>query len=322
MNTVAILKAVQLLKEGKLVAIPTETVYGLAADASNPKAVEKIFKAKGRPSNHPLIVHIADSASLATWAIHIPDIAYQLAEAFWPGPLTMVLNKAPSVPSIVTGGQNTVAIRSPNHPITQQILKLFKGGLAAPSANRFGHISPTTAEHVKKDLGKQVDLIIDGGPCIIGVESTIVDLTSTPIRILRPGAISAKQISNVIHKPVIYHKTTQKTQAPRVSGSLSSHYAPNTPAIRIHTRALEKKIKETRNKGKTCAVLARKKISAVSHPQLIVMPKDPENYARILYQQLRFADLLKVDLIIVEDVPQTPKWRAVQDRLNRATKKT
>ena len=191
-------RAVALLRQGELVALPTETVYGLDADALNPDAVAKIFAAKGRPSDHPLIVHLADAEALTTWARDIPKDAIALARAFWPGPLTLILKKEEGVPDIVTGGQDTVGLRVPNHPIALQLLRAFGSGLAAPSANRFGRISPTTAEHVRQELGDRVPLILDGGPCQVGLESTILDLSRGVPVILRPGAIGADDIARVI----------------------------------------------------------------------------------------------------------------------------
>ena len=187
-------QAADLLHRGKLVAIPTETVYGLGADASNPEAVAKIFQAKGRPADHPLIVHLAYASQMKDWAEEVPDSALRLASAFWPGPLTMILRKKASVPAVVTGGQETVALRVPDNPVALWLLRVFGGGIAAPSANRFGRISPTTAQHVAEELGDAVDCILDGGPCTVGVESTIIDLTDQQPTILRPGRITRSQL--------------------------------------------------------------------------------------------------------------------------------
>jgi len=218
-------KAVDILRAGGLVAIPTETVYGLGADARNPSAVQKIFQAKQRPSDHPLIVHIGEIAQLHEWAVDISPEAWLLAKTFWPGPLTLILKKAPEVSELVTGQQTTIGLRMPNHPVALTVLKEFGGGIAAPSANRFGRISPTTAEAVQEELGDAVDLILEGGQCAVGVESTIVDVSGEQIAILRPGMITAEQIVAVLKQPVL---TTPKN-APRVSGSMESHYAPLTP---------------------------------------------------------------------------------------------
>jgi L-threonylcarbamoyladenylate synthase len=220
--------AAKLLQSGRLVAIPTETVYGLAADANNPIAVAKIFAAKGRPNNHPLIVHIADVSQLSRWAAEIPAVALQLAEAFWPGPLTMILRKQAHVTEAVTGGHDTIGLRVPSHPVALQLLAAFqdgKGGLAAPSANRFGAVSPTTAAHVHHELAGSIDYILDGGACEVGVESTIIDLSNVvrgqPATLLRPGGITREQLQQVVG--ILAAPTAH---SPVVPGSLQSHYAP------------------------------------------------------------------------------------------------
>ena len=219
-------RAVRLLREGKLVAFPTETVYGLGADAANPEALAKIFAAKGRPADHPLIVHLPDAGHLDRWARDVPEAARRLAAAFWPGPLTLILRKAPGVPELVTGGQDTVGVRIPGHPLALQLLRAFGAGIAAPSANRFGRISPTTAQHVRDELGDRVALVLDGGACQVGIESTILDLSATAPRILRPGRVSPSALASVLGAwPV----TGAAADGPRVSGSLEAHYAPTTP---------------------------------------------------------------------------------------------
>ncbi|MEO8003262.1 MAG: L-threonylcarbamoyladenylate synthase, partial [Betaproteobacteria bacterium] len=218
-------QAVQILRKGGLVAFPTETVYGLGADASNPAAVRKIFAAKGRPADHPVIVHIADTSELKHWALEVPRSAWVLAEKFWPGPLTMVFKRASHVSDLVTGGQDTVGVRVPSHPVAQQLLRAFNGGIAGPSANRFGRLSPTTAAHVREELGAAVDLVLDGGPCEVGIESTIVDVTRATPAVLRPGRITALQIEEALATAV----GDTAPGRPRVSGSLDSHYAPQLP---------------------------------------------------------------------------------------------
>ena len=244
--------AAHLLREGELVALPTETVYGLGADARNPAALAKIFAAKGRPADHPLIVHLADATQLAQWAVDISPAAHALADAFWPGPLTLILKRHPAVPDPVTGGQDSVGLRVPAHPVALALLRAFGGGIAAPSANPFGRLSPTTAEHVRNAFGDAVT-VLDGGPCTVGIESTIVDLTAPTPRILRPGAISAEDVQRVLRAalpatlsnslpnittPITAATTAHATPAaahadqpsvPRVSGSLAAHYAPRTP---------------------------------------------------------------------------------------------
>ena len=213
--------AVDALRRGGLVAIPTETVYGLAADADNREAVQRIFAAKGRPERHPLIVHIATAGLLGEWVASVPEPAAVLADACWPGPLTLLLPRATRVLDVVTGGRDTVGIRVPAHPLTTELLERFGRGVAAPSANRFGHVSPTTAEHVRRDLGDAVEVILDGGPCPVGVESTIVDCTVTPPQVLRPGAISAEQVAELLHGDV-----SPASGPSRAAGMLAAHYSP------------------------------------------------------------------------------------------------
>lgn len=314
-------QAADHLRMGKLVAIPTETVYGLAADAANTAAVRKIFSVKGRPESHPLIVHIADERFLEDWAVDVPPIAYELAKHFWPGPLTMILKKAPPVSMVVTGGQETIGLRAPAHPLTQQLLHAFKGGVAAPSANKFGRISPTRAEHVREELGDQVDFILDGGSCQVGIESTILDLSRTAILdepvILRLGMIAQKDIEAVIKKKVVLFNE----HSPRVSGALKTHYAPKTPTVFLEEQELLNALQKELVNRKRVAVIARQKeptslIGSVIWKQL---PSDPELYANLLYQTLRDLDQLAFDFILIEDVPASPDWAAIRDRLVRAT---
>ena len=225
-------RAVELLQAGELVAFPTETVYGLGADAANPEAVAKIFAAKGRPADHPLIVHLAGHDAVDHWAEQVPAVAWELMETFWPGPLTLILKKQSWVPDAVTGGQDTVGLRVPGHPVALELLRRFAAitgehaGIAAPSANRFGRISPTTAAHVEEELGEQISLILDGGPCKVGIESTIVDCSREEPAILRPGHILPEHLAAVFGRQVAIQTATG---APRVSGSLVAHYAPQTP---------------------------------------------------------------------------------------------
>lgn len=302
-------KAVAILRKGGIVAFPTETVYGLGADARNLAALRKIFSAKRRPMDHPLIVHIGDISQLSDWASEVSDSALLLAKTFWPGPLTLILKKAADVPDLVTGNQSTIGLRIPNHPIALSLLQAFGGGLAAPSANRFGRISPTTAEAVREELGDAVDFILDGGPCAVGVESTIVDMTGEEPVILRPGMISKKQIEEVLKKPV----ASQKKSAPRVSGSMESHYAPVTK-----TRLI-KDISELSMDDLPLAVLTRKKISINNeNVHSVLMPNDPEKYAHDLYLTLRELDKKNFKQIVIEAVPEEQEWDAIRDRLMRA----
>ncbi|HEY3431857.1 MAG TPA: L-threonylcarbamoyladenylate synthase [Rhodocyclaceae bacterium] len=307
--------AVAKLRAGELVGIPTETVYGLAADASNADAVAKIFAAKGRPADHPLIVHLAGAGQLPRWAKEIPDAAYQLAAAFWPGPLTLILKKQPGVPDAVTGGQDTVGLRVPNHPLTLELLRRFDGGLAAPSANRFGRISPTTAEHVQEELGDRVARVLDGGPCSVGIESTIVDLSRGVPVILRPGAITAQDIERVLAAAV---GSGQRESTPRVSGSLDAHYAPLTPLRLVATEALTAAVSEEIAAGRKCAVLSFQPLPTQHNLVHYPASHDPAGYAHDLYAALRSLDQSGVAVILVEALPEGPAWLAVKDRLSRA----
>lgn len=232
-NDAAIDQAADLLRQGRLVAFPTETVYGLGADASNPDAVRRIFLAKGRPVDHPLIVHIPSVASLDAWALSIPQAAQQLAAHFWPGPLALILKKRPEVPLEVTGGQDTVGLRVPDHPVALRLLQAFGGGVAAPSANRFCRISPTLAIHVQEELGASVDMILDGGACQVGVESTIVDLSGSQPKLLRPGHITRDQIEAILQTKLLVSSQIEQADAMqiRAPGMMAIHYAPITPAL-------------------------------------------------------------------------------------------
>ena len=315
-----IVRAADLLRAGDLVAFPTETVYGLGADARNPTAVGNIFRAKGRPADHPLIVHLADIASLPHWAIDIPASAYALAAAFWPGPLTLILQRHPSVIDAISGGQDTIGLRIPNHPLALQLLREFNrhlpgGGLAAPSANRFGRISPTTAAHVREELGESVAAILDGGPCAVGIESTILDLSGTMPRILRPGRIGVDEIRRVLGASPA-EKSPQT--APRVSGSLDAHYAPRTPLRLVAAADLHAEVDRALQSGVRLAVL-----STHADPQRarLVWQRvgtDSREFARQLYAELRRLDACACDLILVEIPAADAIGHAVMDRLRRA----
>jgi L-threonylcarbamoyladenylate synthase len=306
-------EAARILRNGGLVAFPTETVYGLGADASNASAVRKVFAVKGRPADHPVIVHVAEASELKHWAAEVPRAAWILAEKFWPGPLTLVLRRAPHVSDLVTGGQDTVAIRVPSHPVARRLLKAFGGGVVAPSANKFGRVSPTTAEHVRAELGDAVDLVLDGGACTVGIESTIVDLTREPPAILRPGHISAAQIAEALSQ-ALGESTDGR---PRVSGSLASHYAPQTPVVVVPGEAVEEFVR--RHAGKRVAVLSRAGRPRDSRASLWqVAPEEPADYARLLYANLRRLDAAGCELIVVEALPDLPEWAAVRDRVLRA----
>lgn len=311
-------RAAQLLRAGELVAFPTETVYGLGADALNPAALAKIFAVKGRPADHPLIVHLPSAAHLDAWACDIPADAQRLAQAFWPGPLTLILRRRPIVPDAVTGGQDTVGLRVPRHPLALELLGAFGSGIAAPSANRYGRISPTSAQHVIDELGDAVPLVLDGGPCEVGIESTIVDLSRGSAVLLRPGVIGAERIAAVIGRaPALPGAAGAAT--PRVSGSHAKHYAPATPLRLVRPDRLRDVLNAQRHAGHRCAVLAWSQPALADTPHAWrMLPADPEGYAHALYACLRELDALDVSAIIVESPPQTDEWTAVCDRLGRA----
>lgn len=309
-------KAVSILRRGGLVVFPTETVYGLGADAHNPEAVKKIFSVKGRPQAHPVIVHISTLEQIEQWACAVPEAAYQLAERFWPGPLTLVLRRAAGVSDVITGGQNTIGLRMPAHHIAQALLAAFGNGIAAPSANRYGHISPTTAQHVFRELGDKVDLILDGGSCAVGIESTIVDLSAEHPALLRPGWISVQQLSATIKQRLVEAQVT----SPRVPGSTTSHYAPDTKLALINAEQLTMVADKLVGEGKKVAVLARSEpLKSCAHIIWRVAPQSAAGYARTLYANLRELDALSCDWILVEPPPGGPDWDAIKDRLARAT---
>lgn len=315
----AISHAADLLRQGRLVAFPTETVYGLGADASNPNAVANIFKAKGRPADHPLIVHIADIDSLGDWASTVPETALKLANRFWPGPLAMILNKKPEVPLAVTGGQQTVGLRMPDHPVALALLKSFGGGVAAPSANRFCRISPTQAAHVYEELGDAIDMILDGGACQVGVESTIIDLSGSRPRLLRPGHITGQEIEAVLQAELII-PSASKPAGIRAPGMMAVHYAPTTPAIRCPAEQLQDRIMQSIVNGKSIGLLCYQlEITSTDQIRVLRLPNHAIDYAQRLYAALRELDSLQLDLILVEQPPQTEPWRAVNDRLGKAT---
>jgi L-threonylcarbamoyladenylate synthase len=296
------------------VAFPTETVYGLGADASNPAAVKKIFAAKGRPADHPVIVHIADMSELKHWAAEVPRAAWLLAEKFWPGPLTMVLKRSPHVNDLISGGQNSIGLRVPGHAVAQQLLKAFGGGIAAPSANKFGRLSPTTAEHVREELGNAVEMVLDGGPCDVGIESTIVDLTNDPPAILRPGRVSAQQIADALLVPL----GESAADRPRVPGSLASHYAPRAPLKLVQPDEIENYVRRQVVQPPVAVVARRGRPRDSKVALWQVAPETPEEYARLLYASLRRLDDAGCRLIVVEALPLLPEWAAVRDRLDRA----
>jgi L-threonylcarbamoyladenylate synthase len=313
--------AVRLLRAGRLVAVPTETVYGLAADASDPTAVGRIFEAKQRPANHPLIVHLADAGRIDAWARAIPDSARTLAAAFWPGPLTLLLHKAAHVSPAVTGGRDTIGLRVPDHPVLRRLLDTLGGGLAAPSANPHKRLSPTTAAQVLDGLGGRIDAVLDGGPCSVGLESTIVDLTGegpdgdTP-RILRAGPITRRQLEAVLGRPVAFPERHDAA----VPGNVAVHYQPRTPLYLIDSAALASRLRAKADDVRIVVVhrgdLPDGPLRGVIRD--IRLPADKAGYAQSMYEALHDADAAGADAIWIEAPPPSEDWRDVLDRLTRA----
>jgi L-threonylcarbamoyladenylate synthase len=307
--------AVQALRDGELVAFPTETVYGLGANASNPAAVGKIFAAKGRPPTHPVIVHLDSPKYLHRWVREVPATALALADAFWPGPLTMVMPRAATVHDVITGGQDTIAARVPSHPMAQQLLTAFGGGVAAPSANRYGHISPTRAEHVREELGDAVRVLLDGGECQIGVESTIIAFEGGDVRLLRPGSITAAQIRNIAGELLI----GADGNSARVPGSSPMHYAPNTPMTIVPSGEIDAQADTASAGGRRVAVLAQRlPLRAHKYVTWINAGRRPESFGHDLYSNLRTLDKAGCQHILVQAVPDGEAWDAIRDRLLRA----
>ncbi len=314
----AIAKAVELLHQGRLVAFPTETVYGLGTDAGNAEAVTGIFRAKGRPVDHPLIVHIASSAQLSDWASQVPDAAQRLAKLFWPGPLTLILKKRPEVPDEVTGGQDTVGLRIPDNPVALRLLRAFGGGIAAPSANRYKRVSPTQASHVAEELDGLIDLILDGGPCRVGVESTIIDLSGASPLLLRPGRISKAEIEQELQCELTVISATNN-DTPRAPGQMTVHYAPLTSTRLCPPERLSETIRQLNDQGKKIGLLAyRFESKSSSSVTIYYLPETADDYAQGLYAALRDLDRLGLDAILVEQPPESNEWHAVNDRLKKA----
>lgn len=318
-------RAIAVLEGGGLVAFPTETVYGLGADAASDAAVARIFAAKQRPRSHPLIVHLAAGARLDDWALDVPEAARRLAAAVWPGPLTMILRRGPRIAAAATGGADTVGLRVPAHPLAQALLRGFGGAIAAPSANRFGAVSPTTAAHVVADLGDAVDYVLDGGPCAVGVESTIVDLSRWPSRgpvLLRPGGLAREDI-----EPITGPLALADAAAPAAPGTLASHYAPRAEVVAVAADALPAAVAAATGgpgRGARVAVLAPAGVVA-ARPELAGLvaviyrlPDDVAGMARGLYAALRDLDAAGVDVVIAALPPAAGLGEAVADRLRRA----
>jgi len=314
-NPTHIKEAVALLRAGELVALPTETVYGLGAHARQPEALAKIFLAKGRPFTHPLIVHVADVAQLGEWAREIPQDAAALAQAFWPGPLTLILKKRPEVSEILTGGQDTIGLRIPAHPVAQALLQALGDGIAAPSANRFTHLSPTTAQAVRDELGAKVACVLEGGTCEVGLESTILDLSREEAVILRPGMISAAQLEQVLGRPVRF----SQEGAVRTPGMAAVHYAPETRLSLIAAAEMVPFLNSLKKEERPLAALVRNRPTVeIEGVDWILMSQEPRGYAHDLYLTLRMLDQRGYKRIAVEAVPEDAAWEAIRDRLVKA----
>jgi L-threonylcarbamoyladenylate synthase len=311
-------RAAEILRAGGLVAFPTETVYGLGADAGNAQAVARLYAVKRRPADHPVIVHFADAQGAFAWAREVPAAARKLAARFWPGPLTLILKRSALARDFVTGGQDTVGVRVPSHPVAQALLREFGAGVAAPSANRFGRLSPTTAAHVRADLGSEVDAVLEGGASEIGIESVIVDLSRGQAVLIRPGHIGLQQLEETLGAPV----AQADAAAPRAPGTLERHYAPRTPARLVAPHALDAEI--AKHGARTGRGDARIAVLAFSRPDERVdywlrMPRESTAYAQRLYSALRELDQANCESILIESPPEEPAWQAVRDRLLRAT---
>ncbi len=310
-------RAVSILRSGGLVAFPTETVYGLGADASNTAAVARIFAAKGRPADHPLIVHLASADSLGEWAASVPPLAVAFAAECWPGPLTMVLRRAARVPDAVTGGLPTVGLRVPAHPLALELLRAFGGGIAAPSANRFGSVSPTTAEHVRAGLGDRVDLVLDGGPCEVGVESTIVDLSGDAPAILRPGGLPRERLEAIAGFPIPVRHGGEV----RAPGMLESHYAPAARLVLVRPSEQESRAADLRARGLHVGVLALERGAAPGGATIVELGGSEEDAARGLYAAIRSLDAAGCDVILAWPPEERGLGLAIADRLRRAAAK-
>ncbi|PRC92407.1 L-threonylcarbamoyladenylate synthase [Solimicrobium silvestre] len=329
-----ITQAAEILAAGGLVAFPTETVYGLGADAENPSAVAAIYAAKGRPANHPVIVHLSPEADLSYWVKEIPEEAKKLIAAFWPGPLTLILKRADHIPDAVSGGQDSIGVRCPSHPVAQALLRAFKngqGGIAAPSANKFGRVSPTTAQHVRDEFatelqtGGLVKAVLEGEQSEVGIESTILDLTRLgthgPV-LLRPGHICIDQLAAVLGAMPVSPDVASDVSTPRASGTLEAHYAPHTPVVIVTSEQLISTLQQLHNVNKKVALLH---YSTQNQGNLctelsaeINLPNHPAKYAHELYASLRQLDAASADVIVVQALPDTTEWHGVRDRLRRA----
>jgi L-threonylcarbamoyladenylate synthase len=322
-DAAVIAEAVRVLRAGGLVAMPTETVYGLAARAADERAIARVYEAKGRPSGHPLIAHVEGEAQARALAASWPDRAARLARAFWPGPLTLVVDRAAHVPAIVAGGGASIAIRAPSHPVAQALLAALGEPVAAPSANRYQGLSPTTAEHVVKELGARVDLVLDAGPCEAGIESTVVDVRGDTPRVLRPGALDLAALRRVLHD-IEAQSTSVRGAEPRVSPGMDArHYAPRARLLLADTWEEARRIAYglASTGARVGLVTHEKRTTSVPENQILAraLPRDPAQYARLLYSTLHDLDDAGVDAIVVQGVPRDEAWWAVADRLRRGS---
>lgn len=319
---VAVKRAAKLLRAGEIVALPTETVYGLAANAFDEKAVAKIFQIKGRPANNPIIVHVASLEMAGRCVKDWPNNADQLARAFWPGPLTLVLPRAKEIPDNVTAGGATVGVRWPSHPLIQAVIRRCDFPLAAPSANLSGRISPTSAEHVRKQLGGKILLIVDGGPSQVGIESTVLDLTVSPPQVLRPGMIHAESLAAVVGKAQNEKAEVRAGVHLRSPGLLKKHYAPKAKLVVLNWQndaGLNSQLSILNPQPSTCHVIAHTHIPSVENfARVSVIPHDAEAFARAIYAELHRCDEAGAELIVVEAPPALPEWSGIADRLKRA----
>lgn len=315
LNEEVIAAAVRALGEGRLVAFPTETVYGLGADAANPEAIRRLYTVKGRPPTHPVIVHLGEADQLDEWAVAVSDLAHELARACWPGPLTLVLRRSRRVPDEVTGGRDTVGLRVPGHPVALSLLRGFDGAVAAPSANRFGRVSPTTAADVRTELGDDVGVVLDGGPCEVGIESTIVDCTGADPVILRPGGVTREVVEEIAGGPV----PVATDALGRAPGTLASHYAPRARVLVVGAGDVADRAAAALEEGNCVGVLAEKRPDGLpAGVVLLEAPYDADDYARVLYARLRAADEEHLDVLLAVPPAEMGIGTAVADRLRRA----
>jgi L-threonylcarbamoyladenylate synthase len=317
----AIARAAALLRQGELVAFPTETVYGLGALAFDADAVAKVFAAKGRPSNNPLIVHIAGRDWLEWVAVAIPPVAHRLVETFFPGPLTLILHKHERIPPVVTAGGATVGVRWPAHPVAQALIRAVGAPLAAPSANRFTEVSPTTADHVLKSLDGRIAAVLDGGPCPVGIESAVLDVTTTPPTLWRAGILSQAELEAVAGQPFQRPQPGAVVASP---GQFPRHYAPRAHVELVlpsDVPNIEHRLARWLAQGQRPAALVISEVTPPAGARLLRLPAQPEAYAHRLYAALHELDAQGVEVIVIEQVPADPAWDGLRDRLHRAAGK-